>query len=258
MTEPQVSQRSREIVASVAYQDGCREETRDDILRRDAFYLNATRVKASVACMAVDQALAEASAPTPTPQPMEKLARELRDAAKAIREHVPDADCSFYPVAVSTADPQRRTVAGVLHAELLERAANALDLNREGVSDDEMLVSKAAAAIYLVGEDWDTKNSFDSLPEYGQDYWRDRARAALSIYRQHASSLNRVPIADETPLRKALERAGVRARTLARNIIDQVGLGVCDDEIEALNTISREIDAALSSTTTPIDGEDGS
>jgi hypothetical protein len=47
------------------------------------------------------------------------------------------------------------------------------------------MVESVARAIWLVGEDWDTKASFGAMPDYGQDFWRDRARAAVGAMRNH-------------------------------------------------------------------------
>jgi hypothetical protein len=44
---------------------------------------------------------------------------------------------------------------------------------------------------------------------------------------------------------EALERAAAATRTLARNILDDVGPGACDGWVGALNTISRNIEADL-------------
>lgn len=55
-----------------------------------------------------------------------ELRKALEDAARSIREHVPDERCAFATVAQDVSDPERRAVAGIAHAELLERAAAAL------------------------------------------------------------------------------------------------------------------------------------
>jgi hypothetical protein len=53
-----ISPRARQIVAWTAYNDGCRDLTRDDILSApEGAILDGTKVKSSVACMAVDHAL---------------------------------------------------------------------------------------------------------------------------------------------------------------------------------------------------------
>lgn len=54
---------ARRVVAKVAWEDGCREATRDDILRRSDENLALTRIKASVAVEAVYQVLSRQAAP---------------------------------------------------------------------------------------------------------------------------------------------------------------------------------------------------
>jgi hypothetical protein len=44
-----------------------------------------------------------------------------------------------------------------------------------------------------------------------------------------------------------LERVSAKARLLSRTMLNEYGLGVCDDEIATLNGMSREIDDVLSS-----------
>ena len=51
--------------------------------------------------------------------------------------------------------------------------------------------------------------------------------------------------AENEALREALERAQSQVGTLAREILDEVGLGTCDNWVNALNGIAREINAAL-------------
>ena len=63
----------------------------------------------------------------------EEIIERLRLSATAIREHVPDDDGSFAAVATSSAHPQRKMVAGVLHVDLLEQAADALSVQGEEI-----------------------------------------------------------------------------------------------------------------------------
>ncbi|MBI0474253.1 hypothetical protein D9601_02590 [Sphingomonas sp. MA1305] len=43
----------------------------------------------------------------------------------------------------------------------------------------EKAVERGAKAMWLVGRDWDDPQTWDGLPEYAQDHFRDRARACL-------------------------------------------------------------------------------
>lgn len=51
--------------------------------------------------------------------------------------------------------------------------------------DDEPLIDRVAQALWLVAQEWDTRETFAGLPEYGQDFWRDRARAAVGVVQDH-------------------------------------------------------------------------
>lgn len=82
-------------------------------------------VSASEAQEAVDRAFTQRAAPA-VPQEVAGMVEKLLEAAKAIRNHVPDAVTSFHIVAQSATDPERRIVAGPLHADLLETAADML------------------------------------------------------------------------------------------------------------------------------------
>ena len=57
---------------------------------------------------------------------LRELEERLRTEARAIREHVPDAEGSFHAVAVSAGDATRRTIAGPLHADMLDEAADTI------------------------------------------------------------------------------------------------------------------------------------
>lgn len=91
------------------------------------------------------------------------------------------------------------------------------------------LVDAVAQAIYLVGEDWDTKDGFGSLPEYGKDFWRDRARAALDAL----SAAGMVVVA------KGATPARIEAICEARNLVPNTEW--TDGTTEGVQAIERVI-----------------
>lgn len=85
---------------------------------------SAKTVRVDDALRAIEAALTRSQHPLASGD--DELAKQLEQAAHEIREHVPDDRHAFKPVAVDRDDPERATVAGPLHAELLERAAQRL------------------------------------------------------------------------------------------------------------------------------------
>ena len=81
------------------------------------------------ALYAIDKALTR---PLPPAGEVEEMCELMREEAKQIREHVPDEDNAFCVIAQSASDPDRQTVAGPLHADVLDKAADMLTaLSRE-------------------------------------------------------------------------------------------------------------------------------
>lgn len=93
---------------------------------------------------------------------VEELIRRLKSEARSIRDHVPDERNAFRVIAQDSDDPERATVAGPLHAEMLEQAAKALTVSPE----------KLEACAMTLGE-LHAKNK-----GYGLAFATDYARAA--------------------------------------------------------------------------------
>lgn len=51
------------------------------------------------------------------------------------------------------------------------------------------MVDRVAKQLWMVAQDWDTREIFENLPDYGQDFWRDRARAAISTMREPTQAM---------------------------------------------------------------------
>lgn len=117
--------------------------------------------------------------PSPPEGEIGEIVGRLRSDAKAIREHVPDDEGSFAAVAISASNPARRTVAGSLHADLLDTAADAL--TRLAAEREE--VAKVLEPYAAFAEDGcllDHADSYAPRPARGRPNMGDhRAAAAL-------------------------------------------------------------------------------
>lgn len=63
------------------------------------------------------------------------------------------------------------------------RGADPGDVRLNHIEIDEKVVDQVAQAVHMVGSDWSGSGSdWATLPDYGRDHWRDKARAAILAY----------------------------------------------------------------------------